>query len=77
MKTVINDEYNFNIRPIRAGGVGLFLNHPTYTEERLLVVCHTVSECRDWIFRNFVGEKGTHFHIVVEMSDLDEIVEKL
>ena len=70
-KTLINaDDFKFIIRPIKAGGLGVFLNHPTYSDERLLAVRHSVAECRTWIFHHFVGEKGTKFNIEVVFNDL-------
>ncbi len=65
-KEVINaNEYTFTIKDIKAGGKGLFINHPRYSCERLLVVCHTVRECKDFIQKNFIGKKGTKFNIEV------------
>ena len=63
---IINaNEYTFTIKNIKAGGKGLYLNHPQYTNERLLIVCHTVGECKDFIKKNFIGKKGTKFNIKV------------
>ena len=66
MKQLINaDEYIFTIRklPNKSLGHGLYVNHPNFTKERLLVICWTKTECRSWIFQNFIGKKGTKFNI--------------
>ena len=62
-KEVINaDEFDFVIKPIPAGGYGLFIENK---HNHLLVVRHTVGECKDFLFSHFIGEKGTHFNIEV------------
>ena len=69
-KEVINaDEYEFSIRvmPHRQSH-GLYLNHESFSCERLLAQFWSKSECRKWIFDHFIGEKGTHFNITVEES---------
>ena len=67
MKEVINaDEYEFEIRPMNNGsGYGVFLNHENYSDERLLVIRWTITECRSFIQEKFIGKKGTKFNIKV------------
>ena len=67
MKDVINaDEYEFEIRKHKLHGYALYCRHPSFSCERMLMTAWTVSECRNWIFSNFIGEKGTKFNIKVE-----------
>ena len=73
MKDVINaDEYEFVIkRPARPyAGYGVYLNHDSFSCERMLCEFWTVSECKNWIHSHFVGEKGTHFNIKIIESDV-------
>lgn len=66
MKQVINaDEYQFEIRKHKLHGHALYVNHPSFSCERTLVYRWTISECRNYIFTHFIGEKGTHFNINV------------
>lgn len=73
MKELINaNEYGFEIRrsPRPFGGYCIYLNHESFCQERMLCERWTVSECRDWIFSHFIGEKGTKFNINVIESEM-------
>lgn len=62
-KEIINaDEYEFVIKPIKAGGYGLFIENK---HDHLLVIQLTINECKNWLFSRFIGEKGTKFNIKV------------
>ena len=73
MKEVINaNDVKFLIKVMPHGrAYGLYLireNRP----EHLLVEAWTVSECRNWIFSHFIGEKGTKFNIEIHEGTIVE-----
>lgn len=73
MKEVINaDEYKFTIKVMPHG-----MAHGLYIEGKncpnhLLTEKWTASECREWIFSHFIGEKGTKFHIEMQKGKIVE-----
>ena len=71
MKQVINaDEYKFVIKVMPHGQThGLYLIRENYPEH-LLTQAWTVSECRNWIFSHFIGEKGTKFNIEIHQGTI-------
>ena len=70
-KQVINaDDYTFEIRMMGNQEMyGLYLNHEWFSSERLLCSYYSPSECRNFIFENFIGEKGTKFNIIFKEED--------
>ena len=71
MKEVINaDECKFEIKVMPHGqAYGLFLIREKYPDH-LLTQAWTISECKNWIFSHFIGEKGTKFNITINKGQI-------
>lgn len=69
-KEVINaDDFEWEIRRRKDKSYGLYLTKAygrnIKEKNHMNTSAYTISECRNWVFSHFVGEKGTHFSIKV------------